>query len=171
MNLPDNFMFTDCGERATLLWLLDYHFKKILHSLDGVPAEALFCRPVEYLNPPGWILAHMAVKERDHIAGFAQGANDVPAKYTIFRGGKLFSKDEMETAITDGAEIVRYYERVRAKTANYLATLEDSDLKNVPGYVNQDPIREFFVMTIQHQYYHWAQLEVIRKLLGENKNF
>ena len=39
---PADFRYTDCGERATLLWLLDYHFGTILAALDGVPHEALF---------------------------------------------------------------------------------------------------------------------------------
>ncbi|MDP6361300.1 MAG: DinB family protein [Planctomycetota bacterium] len=169
MNLPDNFMYTDCGERASLLWLLNYHFQKILRSLDGIPADILFRRPAAHVNPPGWLLAHMAVKERDHIAGFAQGANDVPSRYEIFRGGELPSEQEMMEAVADAAEIADFYAEVRGKTAEYLASISDADLKGVPGHVNQDPIREFFVMTIQHQYYHWGQLETIRKLLGSEK--
>ena len=145
MNLPENFMYTDCGERATLLWLLNYHFPKILASIDGIPTESLFRPPTSYLNPPGWIFAHMAVKERDHIAGFAQGVNDVPAKYAIFRGGKLPSEDDMQAAVTDAAELTAYYRQVRQKTADYLASIEDAQLKEVPGHVSQDPIREFFV--------------------------
>lgn len=165
MDLAQDFMFTDCGERATLLWLLNYHFPKILGSVNGISYEFLFRRPAKHLNPPGWIFAHMAVKERDHIAGFAQGTNDVPAEYAIFRGGYLPSEDEMRAAMTNITEITAYYHKVRGQTADYLASISDSDLKNVPRHVNQDPIREFLVMTIQHQYYHWAQLEIIRKLL------
>ena len=165
MDLAEDFMYTDCGERATLLWLLNYHFQKILTSIDRIPDNCLFRRPAKHLNPPGWIFTHMAVKERDHIAGFAQGANDVPAEYAIFRGGQLPSEDEMRAAVTDVAQITAYYRKVRAETADYLAFIKDSDLKNAPGHVNQDPIRECFVMTIQHQYYHWAQLDIIRRLL------
>ena len=165
MDLAQDFMYTDCGERVTLLWLLNYHFQKILASIDGIPDDSLFRRPAKHLNPPGWIFAHMAVKERDHIAGFVQGANDVPAKYAIFRGGRLPSEDEMRVSVADIAEITEYYRQVRGNTADYLASIEDSDLKDVPGHVNQDPIREFFVMTIQHQYCHWGELETIRNLL------
>jgi hypothetical protein len=162
-------MYTDCGERATLLWLLNYHFPKILASIDGIPAESLFRPPIRYLNPPGWIFAHMAVKERDHIAGFVQGDSDVPARYTIFRGGRIPSEDEMRAAVTGAAELTAYYRQVRNKTADYLASIEDSQLKEVPGHVSQDPIREFLVMTIQHQHYHWAQLETIRRILIREK--
>ena len=166
MDLPEDFMFTDCGERATLLWLLNFHFQKILVSLDGIPYDSLFRRPADNINPPGWIYAHMAVKESDHIAGFAQGVNNVPAPYVIFRGGGLPSEDIMRAAVPDVADIRRYYAKVRKNTADYLATIEDANLKDVPGYVNQDPIREFFAMTIQHQYCHWGEIQVIREILG-----
>ena len=169
MDLPGNFMYTDCGERATLLWLLDYHFEKILVSLGGVPADSMFRRPARYLNPPGWIFAHMAVKERDHVAGFAQGVSDIPARYSIFRGGELPSEHEMRASVAEIAEITDYYREVRRGTADYLASIEDANLKDVPGYVSHDPIREFFVMTIQPQYYHWAQLEAIRRLLAPDR--
>lgn len=166
---PEGFMYTDCGERATLLWLLDYHFPKIIASINDIPSDSLFRRPTEHLNPPGWILTHMAVKERDHIAGFAQGANDVPAKYAIFRGFDLPTEESMRAAVADLEEITQYYREVRAKTADYLEAIEDSDLKDAPGHVNQDPIRECFVMTIQHQFYHWAQLNLIRRILTSAK--
>ncbi|MFC1736458.1 hypothetical protein ACFL1X_10080, partial [Candidatus Hydrogenedentota bacterium] len=48
-------------------------------------------------------------------------------------------------------------------TKDYLASIEDSNLKDVPDHVNQEPIRMFIVRTIQNQHYHWAQLEMIRK--------
>ncbi len=166
MNLPDNFMFTDCGEGATLLWLLNYHFPKILKSLDGIPYDSLFRRPASNINPPGWIYAHMAIKESDHIAGFAQYVNNVPDAYVIFRGGDgLPSEEKMRDAVPDVAEITEYYSGIRQNTADYLASIEDANLKDVPGYVSDGPIREFFVMTIQHQYCHWGEIQVIREIL------
>ena len=169
MRFTDNFMYTDCGEAGTLLWSLDYHFKKILSEAEGITPENLYRRPTDYLSPPGWILAHMAVKERDHIAGFAQGANDVPRKYGIFRGnpkGDLPPKEKMHEALPDVSSIISYYREVRAKTTVFLESLNDEDFKSVPGYINQDPLREFFVMTIHHQNYHWAQLRLAQRILS-----
>ena len=169
MDLAENFMFTDCGERATLLWLLNYHFQKIHAALDVIPYDSIFRRPAENINPPGWIYAHMAVKESDHIAGFAQGVNHVPSQYVIFRGGgELPPEDEMRSAVPDVAGLKEYYAAVRSRTAGYLAIIEDTNLKDVPGYVSQGPIREFLVMTIQHQYCHWGEIETIREMLMAN---
>lgn len=172
MRFTDNFMYTDCGEAGTLLWSLNYHFKTILSEAEGITTENLYRIPMECLSPPGWILAHMAVKERDHIAGFAQGANDVPREYGIFRGnpeGILPPQEKMVAALPDVSSIISYYKDVREKTAVFLETLNDEDFKTIPGHINQDPLREFFVMTIHHQNYHWAQLRLAQRILSTHQ--
>jgi len=65
-----------------------------------------------------------------------------------------------------------YWHEVRKQTHEYLDRLTDADLKGIPetsilpdnDVMRNKPIREYFVMTIEHQNYHRGQLQTIRVL-------
>ena len=75
--------------------------------------------------------------------------------------------------------LIDYWRGVRAKTVAYLDRITDADLKEVPGDEfllgekdpnRQNPRREWFVMTIQHQHYHWGELSAVGKLLAHDRS-
>jgi uncharacterized damage-inducible protein DinB len=170
-------MYTDMSERDLIKWTLDYTMPWIIDTFEAISDERICIRPREHINSAGWIFGHIAVKERIHIAGFAQGFNDIPGEFHMFHGfPPPPTEEQLREVIKSKETLIDYWRKVRQQTHEYLDRLSDADLKKVPeksvirdGEPNRDnPIREFFVMTIQHQNCHWGQLQIIQKLWEEN---
>ena len=166
-------MYTDMSERDLMKWMLDYTTPWIIETFQGIADDRICVRPSENINSAGWIFGHIAVKERIHIAGLAQGINDIPKEFYMFHGFPPPPTEEQLREVIRSREIlIDYWREVRQRTYEYLAELSDADLKKVPeksviadGEPNRDnPIREYFVMTIQHQNCHWGQLQIIQNL-------
>jgi len=114
------------------------------------------------------------VTERKHVGLALEGVDDIPPVYRIFHTGARPTEQQIADAIESKDALVKYWQDVRAKTGRYLETITDDDLAGVPetpwlarAWPNsENPRREWFVMTIQHQNAHWGQLTIIEKLIA-----
>jgi hypothetical protein len=169
------FMYSDMTERQLLKWQLDYTMPMILQDFRAIPKDKLAWRPARKTRSAGQIFGHMVVIERTHVGMFLQGVNDIPAQYRVF--GSLTHCDPTEAevleAIGSREQLIAYWQEVRTKTHRYLDGIADEDLKQVPVTTllpendpnRQNPIREWFVMTIKHQNMAWGEIHMIRRLL------
>ena len=167
-------MYRDMSERDLLKWTLDYTKPWVIGTFESIPDDRLAVRPRPNINAPGWIFGHIVVTERTHVGRFLEGVDDVPEPWrTVFRAPKP-TEAEIRQAIASKADLIDYWHGVRAKTHAYLDRVTDADLKGVPQNTlltdddpnRHNPIREWFVMPIQHQNGHWGQLQIIAKLIA-----
>ena len=165
--------YTDMSERDFIKWNLDYTMQRIIETFESFPEEHLCLRPRPNINAPGWIFGHIIGGERAMIGGFAEGVMDIPGKYWVFSGQSMPTESQLRNALEPREALISYWRKVRGQTKEYLDQLTDADLKNLPAAsilpddaeMRNKPIREYFVMTIEHQNYHGGQLQTIRALM------
>ena len=171
------FMYKDISEREFIKWNLDYTMPWVIDCFKNIAEDKLLVKPRPDLNPPAWIVGHIAVTEHMHV-GVVQGKYEIPDKMQVFHAGKEVDIEGVKAAGTRD-DIIGYWESVRKGTNDYLDSISDEKLKELcpgkslddkddggePNYYN--PIREWFVMTIQHQNSHFGYLQVVAKLLAD----
>jgi len=175
MNDQPEFMYTDLGERGLLLWGLDYSMNWIIDIFRAIPDSLLTRQPAEGIPSPAWTFGHIAVTERAHVGRVLQQVDDIPPRYNVFYGHDFPSaatEEDVRAAFESKDELVSYWKAVRQKTKEYLASITDDDLKNVPGTrppgagPNWDnPTREWLLMTLQHQNHNWGRLATVKALI------
>jgi len=163
-------MYQDMSERDLLKWALDYTMPWVIQTFKSIPDDRLALRPLPRINAPAWVFAHIAVTERKHVGLCLEGIDDIPKHLRIFHTGKKPTEDAIRQALESKDALISYWHEVRAKTHAYLDRVTDADLKEIPQSTlmrgNENPVREWFVMTIQHQNAHWGQLSIIAKLIA-----
>lgn len=166
------------GERFFIGWALDYSMDWTIRVFQAIPETDTWVRPAPGIVAPGWTFGHIAVTERVHIGRFCQGIDDIPANYNIFypRDPQEITETQLRKAVSSKDELVAYWREVRGKTLRYLESLSDEDLKLVPekslhppGPNRDNPVREWFLMTIQHQNHNWGRLCVVQKLVEDRR--
>jgi hypothetical protein len=175
MNDQPGFMYTDLGERGLILWGLDYSMKWIIDIFRVIPDERLATQPAKGVPSPGWTFGHIAVAERAHIGRVLQHVDDIPSQYNVFYGHQYpvaATEEQVRAAIRSKDDLISYWREVRGKTASYLASITDQDLKKIPdprppeGDPNRDnAIREWLLMTLQHQNHNWGRLATVKALI------
>jgi uncharacterized damage-inducible protein DinB len=168
------FMYRDMTECELLRWALDYRMDPVIDTFRSIPEEHAWVRPRPNVNSSAFIFGHIAVTERSHIGRFLQGVEDIPATFRPFRASRPKDED-IRAAVASKEALIDYWREVRAKTHGYLDRLTDADLKKVPETSalpvddpnRGNPIREWFIMTIEHQNQHWGQLEIIAKMVED----
>jgi len=101
--------------------------------------------------------------------------NDIPEKLRVF-GSLTYcdpTKEEVLKALGSREGLVAYWQEVRKQTHAYLNSITDEVLQEVPKRTllpdndpnRHNPIREWFVMTIQHQNMAWGEIHMIRRIL------
>jgi len=166
--------YSPMSERAFIQYALGYTTEWVIETFRSIPDEALCRRVAPALNQPAWIFGHIAVTERLHVGCFLEGVNDIPAGYRPFRD--RCTDGELRKAFDSKDELIGYWRDVRTKTERYIQSITDEELCRAPenelidgaGPNRDNPRREWFVMTIQHQHYHWGQLAVIGALLRQD---
>jgi len=172
--------YRDISEREVLRYALDYTMPWIIDTFKAIPDDHVAVRPRPNINAPGYVFGHIAVTERKHVGMFLESVKDIPEKYMIFFGSggcceQSHSEDEIRAAIESKNTLISYWQSVREKTRAYLDRISDADLKTVPektlhpdNHPNRhNPIREWFVMTIQHQNCMMGWLEIIKRLFED----
>lgn len=169
------FGYKDIGEKGFIEWSLQYTFDPIVECFEVIPEKQRYERMHEKLNAPCHILGHIALNEEDVIKGVAHGISErrCPFPRHLFDPRKPPSGVELREGISDSSQLVEYWRAVRKGTLEYLRALDSADLSKparkstLPeGAANRDnPIREFFIMTIQNQNCHWGELRAICKML------
>lgn len=167
------FMYKQMSERALIRWALAYTMDWVIDAFLAIPDDAIALRPLPNVNAPGWVFGHIAVTERKHVGLALEGVDDIPPEYGVFHTGARPTDREIADAIESKDALVEYWREVRAKTERYLETITDDDLAGVAdtpwlahvGPNRDNPRREWFIMTIQHQNYHWGELATIGKVI------
>ncbi|MBI5092907.1 MAG: DinB family protein [Candidatus Hydrogenedentes bacterium] len=169
--------YSTMSERAFIGYTLGYTMNWIIDAFCAIPDEWLCRSPHPGVNAPGWIFGHIAVTERRHVGMVLEGVDDIPKPLRLFHAGARPGETEIAAAIESKEQLVEYWRTVRQQTECYLERIRDDDLSGVPSCAclspddpnRQNPRREWLVMTIHHQNYHWGQLGVISGLLGNRK--
>jgi uncharacterized damage-inducible protein DinB len=169
------FGYQDIGEKGFIKWCLNYTMDAVIDCFLSIPASHSFTRLFGELNAPAWIFGHIALNEEGLIRGFAQGIRERMCPYParLFDGWAVPTEEEFHEAEVRPEALAEYWRAVRAETLDYVDALSEADLAKEPvrsilphdDANRHNPIREFFVMAIQHQNYHWGQLQTIAKLI------
>jgi uncharacterized damage-inducible protein DinB len=159
------------SERSFITWTLDYTKDWVIETFCQIPEERLAIRPCSNINSAAWVFGHIAVTERKHVGLALEGIDDIPIKYCIFNSGTQPTDEAVSGAYKSRKELIDYWDYVREKTRQYLDKINDEDLYAVSpfefgGPNRNNPRREWFIMTIQHQNYHWGQLSLIKKFIS-----
>lgn len=173
-------MYTDMSERDLLKWQLDYTMPMIIKDFKAIPNDKLGWRPARKTRSAALIFGHIIVTERRHVGCFLQGIDDIPVKYNRVFGSLTCcdpTEEEVLKAIGSGEELISYWQVVRKQTHACLDSLTDEDMKLIPQKTllpNDDPnrnnpIREWFVMTIKHQNMAWGEIHMIRRILESDQ--
>lgn len=167
-------MYTDMKETQFIKWNLEYTEPLLLETFESFPEDKLLVPPKEGIDPPALIFANCIIKEAIHTQGFNQGEISIPDQYKCLLWWQGGSSDEKLQAISDRNELINLFRSVRELTYNYLDSLPDEKLKEVPKKSilpesdpnRGNPVREAFVMTIYHQNVCWGKLMAIKEMLG-----
>jgi hypothetical protein len=171
------FMYTDLSERQLLGWQLDYTMDRVIRTFESIPADVLYARPRPNINAPAWIFAHIVAAEQGHVGACCQGVEATPDRLKGLHRKAHLPPGELAAALGPRAALVAAWREVRQRTHAYLDRIADADLKRVPaktllpdGDPNRDnPVREWFVMTILHQNLHHGELHIIAKLIEADR--
>ena len=169
------FGYKDISEKGFIEWSLGYTMDPIIECFLAIPGEQRYKRVLDKLSAPCRILGHIALNEETLLKGFARGIRKLrcPFPARLFDIWQAPTDDELRKAIPDSEKLVTYWRDVRTDTHEYLEALTADDLRRRPeksvlpesdGNRN-NPIREFFIMAIQHQNCHWGELRAICKIL------
>lgn len=166
----------DISEKGFIRWSLDYTMGPIIECFLAIPQDQRYRSVLGKLPAPCRIVGHVAMNEESLIQGFAQGLRNrrCPFPRRLFDVFQSPSEEEIREAIPDPGQLVAYWRAVREDTHRYLDCLtpevlrhrpEESTLPEEDGN-RGNPVREFFIMAIQHQNCHWGELRAICKLIG-----
>jgi hypothetical protein len=168
--------YQDVGEKGFIRWSLGYTMEPIIECFLAIPEDRRYGPVAEKLPAPCRILGHIALNEELLIGGFAQGIRKrrCPFAQRLFDVRRSPTEEELREGVPDSEQLVAYWRDVRLDTLRYLDSLSADDLRHRPaqsilsdGEPNRDnPIRELFLMAIQHQNCHWGELRAIGKILG-----
>ncbi len=169
------FGYQDIGEKGFIDWSLGYTMDPIIECFEAIPEKQRYERALGKLNAPCCILGHIALNEEKLLKGFARGISEYacpfpPALFDVFRPP---GEAQLTDAIPDSSKLVDYWRAVREDTVTYLRGLTPEALRSRPAAStlpdndgNRDnPVREFFIMAIQHQNCHWGELRAVCKIL------
>ena len=170
------FGYQDIGEKGFIEWSLGYTMEPIIECFQAVPEHRRRQRVLDKLSAPCCILGHVALNEENLLKGFAQGTTErkCPFPPRLFDVSRPPTEGQLREGIPDSSKLVDYWRAMREETLTYLRNLTPEDLRQRPrkstlqdGDGNRDnPVREFFIMAIQHQNCHWGELRAICKILG-----
>ena len=165
----------DTGEKDFIEWSLGYTMDPIIECFEAVPEKRRCERPLGKLNAPDFILGHIALNEENLLKGFAQGISQrrCPCSPRLLDVFHPPAEEQLREAIPDSSKLVDYWRAVREDTLAYLKGLTLEALRSRPaastlpdGAGNRDtPIREVFILAIQHQNCHWGELRAICKIM------
>jgi hypothetical protein len=169
------FGYRDIGEKGFIGWSLGYTMGPIIECFEAIPEAHRYRRPLGKLSAPCFILGHVALNEEALLKGFARGIAErrCPFPPALFDVHRPPDEQQLREAVPDSSRLVDYWRAVREDTLAYLSELTPEALRSRPaasiladGDGNRDnPIREFFIMAIQHQNCHWGELRSICKIL------
>ncbi|UCC69080.1 MAG: RNA polymerase sigma factor [Armatimonadota bacterium] len=172
-------MYTDMNEREFIKWSLAYTIPLIASLVSDIPSDRLWVQPSPNVDPPGWILACLVNEENRVASVLRRERPGIPSRFQIFdRCPSLASSagadqlGRLKEGDISARELLSYCKAVRARTNQYLDSIDDTDLKSIPKRPDgcQDPLREEFVKLIWMQNFVFGKLMTIAQIIaGESR--
>jgi hypothetical protein len=166
------------NSRDVLAYAYGQVHETLQRSLDGLTAEELDTRVGADANPIGWLAWHLLRVQDDHVAdvagsdqvwtarGFAKRF-DLPVDDSAIGYG-MSAEEVAGVRIADPALLVEYSAAVHARTAEFLAGLDDGDLDRVVDTRWNPPVTlgVRLVSVLGDDLQHLGQIGYVRGLLA-----
>jgi len=185
--LPEEFteetvtavMYTDMNERDFIKWSLSYTIPLIASLVSGIPPDRLWVQPLPNVDPPGWILGCLVNEENRVTSVLRRERPEIPPRFRAFDQCPSLASSagpdqlgRLKKGGISARELLSYCKAVRARTNEYLDSIDDTDLKKVPEGPDgcQDPLREEFVKLIWMQNFVFGKLMTLAQVIaGEGR--
>jgi len=134
-----------------------------IHDLDE---EQLFWVPDERSLCILWHAAHIAHRERTHIARIIQGVEGeiIPPKYEVF-GVEWRSVDDIRKSIDSVANVTEWIGKVRDESSDFIASLDEAGFHEVPPDADGLSIGHWIFITVGHCAIHIGKIQLLRSML------
>ena len=143
-----------------------------LAEIHDLGEEQLFWVPDERSFCILWHAAHIAHRERTHIARLIQGINDeiIPPQYDVF-GVDWCSVDDVRKSIDSVANVTKWIEEVRDESREFIATLDEAAFHKVLPDADGLTIGHWIFITVGHCAIHIGKIQLLRSMLeGKRDN-
>ena len=185
--LPEEFteetvtavMYTDMNERDFIKWSLSYTIPLIASLVSDIPPDGLWVQPSPNVDPPGWILGCLVNEENRVTSVLRRARPEIPPRFRVFDQCPSLASSagpdqlgRLKKGGISALELLSYCKAVRARTNEYLDSIDDTDLKKVPERPDgcQDPLREEFVKLIWMQNFVFGKLMTLAQIIaGEGR--
>ena len=185
--LPEEFteetvtavMYTDMNERDFIKWSLAYTIPLIASLVSDIPPDPLWAQPSPNVDPPGWILGCLVNEENRVTSVLRREQPEIPPEFRVFDQCPSLSSSagpgqlaRLKKGGISARELLSYCKAVRARTNEYLDSIDDTDLKKVPERPDgcMDPLREEFVKLIWMQNFVFGKLMTLAQIIaGEGR--
>lgn len=149
--------------------------KRTLETVQGMSREQLLWRPEGTpANPIGFILWHLARREDYHLQTRIGGS---PQVWIAEGWDKRLGLDPEETGFGFTPEQVRdfpmpalqdiiaHYQRVRARTLEYLRSSTDASLHQPMPGAPETPVAVYLLARAAHEHEHWGQIDYVKSII------
>jgi len=185
--LPEGFtqetvaavMYTDMNERDFIKWSLAYTIPLIASLVADISKDQLWVQPSPNVDPPGWIMGCLVNEENKVMSVLRREQPEIPPKFRVFDECPSLASTagpgqlaRLNKGGISARELLSYCKAVRARTNEYLDSIDDTDLKKVPERPDGclDPLREEFVKLIWMQNFVFGKLMTIAQIIaGEGR--
>jgi hypothetical protein len=159
---------SDRKELAHFLYGRGFWYAHPLDEIKGLTDEQLFWTP----EPNGlcalWQVGHIAHRERLHIGRFLQGLpvdGLIPPEFEVF-GHEWCSVEKVREAIPSVQSVLDWVRDVRAKSHEYIASVDEEDLQKAPP-TSADGLSaaHWLFITVAHGALHIGRIQLLRALI------
>jgi hypothetical protein len=143
-----------------------------LNEISGLDEQQLFWVPDENSLCMLWHAAHIAHRERTHIARIIQGIEGeiIPPQYEVF-GVDWCSVDDVRESIDSVGNVIKWIEEVRDGSTKFIASLDEADFHKVPPTADGLSIGHWIFITVGHGAIHIGKMQLLRNMLqGDRDN-
>jgi len=139
-----------------------------IHDLDE---EQLFWVPDERSLCILWHAAHIAHRERVHIASIIQGSKGeiIPPHYDVF-GVEWCSVEDIRKSIDSVANVRKWIETVRDESTAFIASLDEADFHKVLPNADGLTIGHWIFITVGHCALHIGKIQLLRSMLERERD-
>ena len=166
----------NAGKQGFIEACLESTMEPIVGCFLAIPEAQRYTRALGTLSAPCCVFAHIALAEERMLKGFTCGIAEsrCPFPRDLFNLSQPPTEEQLRQAVPDTSKLVDFWRDVRKDTLEFLKGLTPEDLAKgaersiLPdGHPRRDnPIRDYFMMAINHQVGHWGVLRAISTVLG-----
>ena len=143
-----------------------------LSDIRGLDEQQLFWVPDGTSLCMLWHAAHIAHRERTHVARIIQGVEGdiIPPQYEVF-GVDWWSVDEVRESIDSVVNVTRWIEEVREESIKFIASLKEADFHRILPEAEGLSVGHWVFITVGHGALHIGKIQLLRNMLqGKEDN-